>query len=521
MTDFRDKDQRKQVWAKWTGRMAKLLPAQLKGKAEQEAGAASAPFWRKKPAMLAGGALVVLASVTVGAIQYVHANTVDYYHVYRNGTEIGTVASPADVDKLLKEKAEAARKDNPDLTMVLDTGTITYFSDSGYKEAPATEQTLAKLDGLIEAKAAGVQLIVDGKPMGTVKDQETADAILERIQAKYAPELAAKQNKAAAVTTLAYTAGESKEKEESGTAKPKNGTTLNSVSFVEDVSLEPVQTDPGDMMDAEDVYKKLVVGSVKPTAYTVQPGDCVGCIAEKFDISSDVIYKNNPWIKNDMIKEGDQLDLTVRQPELTVKTVEEVTETVAVEPAVEIQKNSAMRVGESKVIREGVKGSKTITYRVVKQNGTVVSEQVIDQEVTKEAVSKIVVKGTKVVLGEGTGTFAWPVSDATISSSYGSRWGRTHKGIDITGDKSIMAADDGVVEFVGTKSGYGNTIVINHKNGYETLYGHLKSFNVEEGDIVEKGDVIAVMGSTGRSTGVHLHFEIHENGTIKNPLNYL
>lgn len=524
MTVFRNKGRLREVWSKATGRFGGNRPQQLKDQTGQEASesvsSASAPLWRSKPVMLTGGALALLAAVSIGTVQYVHANTVDYYHVYRNGTEIGTVSSKAEVEKLLKEKSDAAQKEHAGLNMVLDVGTLTYESESGYKEVPNTEETLDKLDRMIEAKAAGVQLYVDGKLMGTVKDQETADAILARIQTKYAPELAASDN-SASVMALSYNASEVKAAKKTESASGDTGTKLNSVDFVEDVSLEPVQTEPDQLMDENDVYKKLVLGSVKPTKYTVQPGDCIGCIAAKFDISADVIYENNPWIKDDMIKEGDQLDLTVRQPELTVKTVEDVTEKVAIEPAVEVQKNSVMRVGESKVIREGTQGSKNVTYRVVKENGVVVSEQVIDQEVTKEAVSKIVVKGTKVVRGEGSGTFAWPVSDASISSGYGSRWGRTHKGIDLTGNKSIMAADDGVVEFVGTKSGYGNTIVINHKNGYETLYGHLKSFNVEEGDIVEKGDVIAVMGSTGRSTGVHLHFEIHKNGSIKNPLNFL
>lgn len=522
MTVFRDKDQLRQAWTKVSGLVRKTRSTELDGKKEQQAAnAVSVPFWRKKPVILAGGVIVLLAAVTIGRIQYVYANTVDYYHVYRNGTEIGTVSNPGEVESLLKEKSAAMLADNPDLNMALDVGTLTYASESGYKEAPDTESTLDKLDSLIVPKAIGVQLVVDGKVIGTVKDQETADTILARIQTKYAPELATAAKSSAAVTTLSYNAKAAAASEKSEEAEKKSGTTLDSVSFVEDVAMESVQTDPADLMDADDVYKKLVTGSVKPTKYVVQPGDCVGCIAQKFNITTDVIYENNAWIKDDMIKEGDELDLTVLQPELTVKTVEDVTETVTIEPTVEIQKNSAMRVGESKVIREGAEGSKDVTYRVVKENGTVVSEQVIDQEVTKEAVSKILMKGTKVVLGEGTGTFAWPVSSASISSSYGSRWGRTHKGIDITGNKSIMAADNGVVEFVGTKTGYGNTIIINHKNGYETLYGHLKSFNVKEGDIVEKGDVIAVMGSTGRSTGVHLHFEVHKNGSIMNPLNFL
>ncbi|MNN56524.1 Murein hydrolase activator NlpD precursor [compost metagenome] len=187
-----------------------------------------------------------------------------------------------------------------------------------------------------------------------------------------------------------------------------------------------------------------------------------------------------------------------------------------------IRKSDSMRSGESKVISQGQSGLKTMEYRLTKENGEVVAEEWLGQEVTKASKPKIVLKGTKVVLGEGSGDFAWPVLGAKMSSSYGQRWGRTHKGIDlVSSNRSIRASDDGVVTFAGTKSGYGNCIIIDHKNGYQTLYGHLSKISVKKGDIVEKGSKIGVMGNTGRSTGTHLHFEIHKNGSIQNPMKYL
>ena len=75
--------------------------------------------------------------------------------------------------------------------------------------------------------------------------------------------------------------------------------------------------------------------------------------------------------------------------------------------------------------------------------------------------------------------------------------------------------------FAGTSGTYGNRIVINHNNGFTTLYGHLSSINVEVGQVVEKGSVIGIMGSTGNSTGTHLHFEVEKNGSLENPLSYV
>lgn len=476
------------------------------------------PVWRRKPVMLTAGVLVILAAAGIGGTGYVQANTVDYYNVYKDGTMVGSINDPAEVDQLIKEQTEEVKQANPKLSMVLDTGEITYSGESGFKAEPETEETLAALKGLLKSHAEGVELVIDGKVVGIVKDQETADTILTRVQSKYAPQLAANK-KSAEVSTLSY----SKTSTSKSTAEKKtnSGNKITGVKFVEEVKTEEVATDPSKIMDANELYLKLVKGDYKPTKYTVQKGDCIGCIADKFKISEQVIYDNNGWIEQDMIKEGDVLDLTVLQPGLTVKTEERSTETISYDAPVEIRKSDSMKLGESKVLTEGKSGKKTLTYRVVKQNGKVMTEELVDSQVVVKPVAEVVLRGTKVILGEGTGHFASPVSGWSLSSKFGQRWGRMHKGIDMTGGRTIMAADNGVIEFVGQKTGYGNCIIVNHKNGYKTLYGHLKSISVKKGQIVEKGDQLGIMGSTGESTGVHLHFEITKNGVLQNPLKYL
>jgi LysM repeat protein len=121
----------------------------------------------------------------------------------------------------------------------------------------------------------------------------------------------------------------------------------------------------------------------------------------------------------------------------------------------------------------------------------------------------------------GTGSFVWPTASRTISG-YG--YSGIHRAIDIGGSigDAVFASDSGVVVYAGTTySGYGNLIVIDHGNGYQTAYAHLNSFNVGCGQSVGKGQVIAGLGSTGNSTGPHLHFELSFSGTKPNPLGYL
>lgn len=130
----------------------------------------------------------------------------------------------------------------------------------------------------------------------------------------------------------------------------------------------------------------------------------------------------------------------------------------------------------------------------------------------------------------GTGSYQWPVpSCSSISSGFGSRWGTTHKGIDIPGSygASIVAADSGTVIQAGFGvsgsgyGGYGNVVAIDHGNGVVTMYAHMSRVAVSAGSTVAKGQVIGYVGSTGQSTGNHCHFEVRVNGTAVNPLNYV
>ena len=126
----------------------------------------------------------------------------------------------------------------------------------------------------------------------------------------------------------------------------------------------------------------------------------------------------------------------------------------------------------------------------------------------------------------GTGAFTWPVPSCTyLTSRFGLRthpiYGTTksHTGIDIgaASGATIVAADGGTVTMAGVNSGYGNCVMIDHGNGYKTLYGHMSSIAVSNGQTVSKGDTIGYVGSTGVSTGPHCHFEVWSNGSRIDP----
>lgn len=154
-----------------------------------------------------------------------------------------------------------------------------------------------------------------------------------------------------------------------------------------------------------------------------------------------------------------------------------------------------------------------------------IQQKVAEARATEEAQAKT---NSRTFIIRGTGVMAYP-SNASTSSPFGWRmhpvlgYRRFHAGLDFAASygSTIRAADSGTVILAGWYGGYGRTIIINHGNGITTLYGHSSELYVSEGQAVERGQAIAAVGSTGLSTGPHLHFEVRRNGTPVNPANYL
>ncbi len=147
----------------------------------------------------------------------------------------------------------------------------------------------------------------------------------------------------------------------------------------------------------------------------------------------------------------------------------------------------------------------------------------------QQEVNKMVAEYERSQTVKGTGTFIWPsAASRKVTSPYGTRLHpifktyRFHSGIDIGASygSQVLAADGGTVTTAGYSSSYGNYVVIYHGNNMTTLYAHMSKLYVKKGDTVKQGSVIGLVGSTGNSTGPHLHFEIRKNGSTVNPLDY-
>lgn len=213
--------------------------------------------------------------------------------------------------------------------------------------------------------------------------------------------------------------------------------------------------------------------------------------------------------------------LSVQAITTVVETREIAFETVKTE-------SSKYTVGTEIVTCAGKTGLEEVTYKVATLDGVQTEKTEVSAKTVTEPTAKQITVGTKRVIAadkNGDAPMIWPVK--RVEGSYVSSYvgdGRGHKGMDIVAKNGtpIYAAEGGTVTYSGwDTSGYGNKIIIKHANGLETLYAHCNALYVKVGDTVAAGESIASVGSTGRSTGNHLHFEVHKNGVFVNPSDYI
>ena len=282
------------------------------------------------------------------------------------------------------------------------------------------------------------------------------------------------------------------------------------------------------LVDSEDDAREVV----KKTADHYKNKETVKIEIEE-QTSTQAMKLENGDEKPEILTVEEAAEKIMSKDELTVKTTDVVTEQKAVKFKELTEKTDDLYEGQIKVKQEGKKGLKEVTKKITKENGKVVKEDVIGETVLREAEPEITLTGTKenpsvyqISRGgthQGTGQLAKPLDSLRITSEFGPRWGSTHLGVDfgMTLGSSIYAADGGTVTFAGWCGSYGNLIKVDHGNGLMTYYAHCSQLLVSQGQTVQKGETIAKVGSTGHSTGPHLHFEVRVNGQNVNPLDYL
>ncbi|MGG4489339.1 peptidoglycan DD-metalloendopeptidase family protein [Metabacillus idriensis] len=432
------------------------------------------------------------------------------YHVYLDGERIGTVDSQQLIDDLSKQKVEEAKKNYKDYQLTVEE--IEMIPEQMFRPVSNNEETVNKLHAEMDVVAEAASIKVDDHNVAYFKNKEEAERVLNQFKSKYVSEDVLKQ-----LDTM---------KESTVPLQPikENQSRILDVSFSDKVSVSEGKISPDKLITAEEGLELLEKGTLKEKKHKVDGADVLSTVAAEYKLTVEDLLALNPSLEDeDVIKPGDELNVKEYKPFTNVLVKEEVSKKEAIAYETEVIEDSSMFKGDKKTKQEGKDGQKLLNYIVYKENGNEVKRDTTKDETLTEPVKEIIVKGTKVVPSRGNGSLAWPAVGGTVTSKLGTRWGKMHKGIDIAGvsDRTIKAADNGKIVYASNSGAYGNKVEIDHGNGMKTVYAHLNSISVSVGQTVSQGQKIGVMGSTGRSTGVHLHFEVYQNGSLKNPLNYL
>ena len=296
--------------------------------------------------------------------------------------------------------------------------------------------------------------------------------------------------------------------------------------FRENVEVVQVAVAATKIMETEEAKNFILTGTDKIEVYKVAKGDTLSTIAQKQGVGLSTLREANPQLKGDLLSIGQELKLVKLEPVLHVMVTKEVKVEQQIPFSTRTINTNNLYTGQTRVQKAGTRGLKEVTYKVVSENGRELNREELGAVVLQEPSVQEVLRGTKQMTasrGGGDGQLGWPLR-GNITSRYGPRGGGFHTGIDIGASRGTptYSAGNGTVIFAGWGSGgYGNLVIIDHGNGLTTKYAHLASINVKMAQNVSRGAVVGTVGTTGRSTGPHLHFETNVNGRHVNPTRYL
>ncbi|KXZ40728.1 Murein DD-endopeptidase MepM and murein hydrolase activator NlpD, contain LysM domain [Alkalithermobacter thermoalcaliphilus JW-YL-7 = DSM 7308] len=408
------------------------------------------------------------------------------YEVKVDGQKIGIVQNKNIVYNAIKDIKEGFEENvNIDQQITFDKVRVSKDKIS------SDQEIIEKLNSLIDIKTQAYAINVDGKDIVYLKKEDKARKLLEKIKNHYIEKI--------------------------------DSENIKDASFLEDVNIVKKNAKVTDIKDIESAYNFILLGTEQIKTYKVEQGDSAWTISQKLNISVEDIQKANPDINVEKLQIGQEINVSVPSPYINFKTIEIASYEEKIPYKVTQEETNALFKGERKVKVIGKEGKRKIEAEIVRVNGKIVDKNVLNEEELQKPQDQVILIGTKSRPSTvAFGAFINPTR-GTLTSRFGARWGRMHEGIDIAGPigTPIKAADGGVVSFAGTQGAYGKLVIINHENGYSTYYAHCNTINVRVGQRVSRGQVIATIGNTGRSTGPHLHFEVRKNGRPVNPLNYI
>lgn len=422
------------------------------------------------------------------AMFLVFDQSIVYEYAY-NGRVLGYVNNQEDVTDVLEVAGDELSKNN-DVGIDFKIGdNITFKTvSSNQKTVDSSDEAINKLAYMTDIEVEAWGVYEDGKLVTVLESEAVANNAVETA------------------------------KNIQGT--PDEGMKVVSVDFKNKIEIKPLTVMITSVQTRRNAIKHLTEGGKAEFEHIVNQDESIKTIANDFGVTKDDIYDGVTEKKTSKVEVGDKVIIKKEIKPIEVELVEDGRMTEIIPYTTERVNDNKMYKGDTAVTQNGIDGRQVIDGKVTKINGVITKRDLRSKDVITKMQSKVIHVGTaERPKTAPTGIFGMPIRNYTLTSRYGYRWGRTHQGLDMAAPTGtpIYASDGGTVTIAGWQQGYGNVVYIDHGNGRTTRYGHNSRLTVTQGQKVYKGQQIALCGSTGNSTGPHLHFEIRINGKAIDP----
>ena len=470
------------------------------------------------------GFMVALTLVGVFVLGFGYKTTPEpnnYYEVYLNDESLGTIRSEKELEDYIDENG-AYYKNKFDVDKVyspkgLQVRKLTTYSG----DVSSVSEIYKKISKEEPLTIKGYEFII--KKQTTEKNTEAEDTVT--TQSIYVLDKNVFKD---AVTTFikTFVGADAYQAyiDDNQVKIETTGENIEDVYVSEDITVRETNIPVNETIytDATELANYLLYGKDQTaTEYTVQAGDTIENVAFNNKISPEELLLSNTALTSttNLLYPGQKLKIVETNPQISVVEESYVVEDIESQYTTEERYDDNTVIGQDKVIQEGENGLERVSQKVRKVNGIINYVDPQGKTVLKEPVSRIIVKGNKYIPDVGSTTsWGWPTDSGwTLSSGYvwrtnpvtGKR--ELHGGLDISGTgygSKIYATNNGRVKEASYHYSYGNHVIIDHNNGYLTLYAHMSRINVKVGQVVARGDVIGYVGMTGTATGPHVHYEI-------------
>lgn len=443
--------------------------------------------------------LLPLVSVAflIGVINY--GSGLEYgIAVEYNGKEMGIISAETDFEKAERDVQQRISYSADDETVDLSAKFSLRIISDDDKLISAGQLADKMLEASDKELSEAYGIYIDGEFIGAVQDKDKVQEALDKRLFNYKAE--------GIVRDISY---------------------VNKVEFTEGIYLQ------SSIRSERETIDLLTSSKERKHVYFAEDGETVIDVIQKYGMSLDEFNELNPSAK-DGIQKGKLLYVVERENYLPIQYIREMEtlsfldyETVEVE-------TSSLTVGMRATLVKGEKGEKRSNIEIKYIDGIESARKVLRSEVIKNPVVETIGVGTYSAMPDdpqtvyfgspltGSGEMGWPVDGGWVSDSFISD--RNHKGMDIAAPESteIYAAQEGTVVASGWNSGgYGNVVMIEHPDGYATVYAHMINTYAVEGQYVSKGQLIGFVGNTGNSFGNHCHFEVRYQGICLDPAEFL